>query len=745
VRRSRPRGVEPRKARQPSTHTEVGAPMAKSRLVAALLAFHAGPAHAAEEQAVLNPIRKVVTLLQSMTKKVEAEGEREKDLYEKFMCYCKTGGGDLSASIGAAGDKIPSVSSDIEATEAKLTGAKATLKQAQSDRTAAKEAMASATALREKEAQTYADFKAEHDTDIAAIAKATAAVSKGVAGSFLQTPAARVLQHVVSKSDIPEADQQAITAFLSQSSDYAPQSGEIIGILKQMGDTMAANLNDATSTEEEAIQTYHGLLKAKKKEVEALTGTIEAKTKQIGELGVAIVRMKEDLADTQATLAEDQAFLANLDKSCSTKTAEWDERSKTRAEELVALADTVKVLNDDDALELFKKTLPAPSASLLQVQAGESARRSRALSAVRVAQQNAIRQDKPRLDLLALALVGKKSMSGAGFEKVVKMIDDMVSLLKKEQVDDEHKKEYCAMQFDVSDDKKKSLERTISGEESAIATAKETIATLAQEISALEAGIKALDKAVAEATEQRKNENAEYKDLMASDTAAKEVLAFAKNRLNKFYNPNLYKPPPKVELSAEDRIYSNQGGEVTTAAPGGIAGTGIAVLAQVSVHQHRAAPPAPPATWGAYASKSEGSTGVIAMIDLLISDLEKEMTEAETDEKDAQGDYEQMMKDSASKRTTDSTALTEKGSAKADTEAELQAHSDSKAAGGKELMATMKYISSLHAECDWLLQYFDARKEARTGEVDSLKKAKDVLSGADYSLLQRRANNFLGH
>merc|ERR1712186_73749 len=157
---------------------------------------------------------------------------------------------------------------------------------------------------------------------------------------------------------------------------------------------------------------------------------------------------------------------------------------------------------------------------------------------------------------------------------------------------------------------------------------------------------------------------------VASDTAAKEVLAFAKNRLNKFYNPKLYKAPPKVELSAEDRIYANQGGEVTTAAPGGIAGTGITALVQVSLHkQHKDAPAPPPATWGAYASKSEESTGVIAMIDLLIKDLEKEMTEAETDEKNSQADYETMMKDSADKRTTDSKALTEKGSAKAETEA----------------------------------------------------------------------------
>merc|ERR1712151_1191811 len=137
-----------------------------------------------------------------------------------------------------------------------------------------------------------------------------------------------------------------------------------------------------------------------------------------------------------------------------------------------------------------------------------------------------------------------------------------------------------------------------------------------------------------------------------------------------------------------------------------------------------------------YSTKSEENTGVIAMIDLLIADLSKEMTEAETDEKNSQADYETMMKDSAEKRTTDSKALSAKGSTKADTESALQDTSAHMADETKELMATEKYVASLHADCDWLLQYFDARKEARTGEIDSLKKAKAVLSGADYSLLQ---------
>merc|ERR1719473_1627089 len=116
------------------------------------------------------------------------------------------------------------------------------------------------------------------------------------------------------------------------------------------------------------------------------------------------------------------------------------------------------------------------------------------------------------------------------------MIDDMVALLKTEQKDDDAKKAYCAAEADKLDDKKKVLERSVSDAEKAIADATESVATLGDEIKALAAGIKALDKSVAEASEQRKEENGEFTELMAQDTAAKELLGMAKNRLNKFYS-----------------------------------------------------------------------------------------------------------------------------------------------------------------------------------------------------------------
>merc|ERR1719487_2453638 len=526
--------------------------------------------------------------------------------------------------------------------------------------------------------------------------------------------------------------REELTAFLSTGNNYAPASGQITGILKQMVDTMNQDLNEATAKENESIKAFGELMTAKEKEVNALTKSIEEKMVRLGKLQVDIVEMKEDLDDTGKALLEDKKFLADLGKNCALKTKEHEENMKLRSEELLALADTIKVLNDDDALELFKKTLPGASASFVQLAAGSASTRTRALAAIRKA-QNASGSKRPQLDFIALAIQGKK----IGFDKVIKMIDEMVSTLKTEQLDDDHKKEYCAKQFDMADDKKKGLERSVSDLETAIDDAKEGISTTKAEIESLEAGIKALDKSVAEATEQRKEENEDFQELMASDSAAKELLGFAKNRLNKFYNPKLYKPPPKRELSEEDRATLAAGGTLApTEAPGGIAGTGVTVLAQ-------AKPPPPPEAPGAYKKKGEESNGVIAMIDLLVKDLDKEMTVAKTEEKDAQGDYEQMLKDSAEKRAGDSKNLGDKEGALANMQAALEKDTESKTSTQKELGATLQYIQTLHNECDWLLQYFDVRKEARTSEIDALGKAKAVLSGADFSLMQMKAHRFL--
>jgi len=565
-------------------------------------------------------------------------------------------------------------------------------------------------------------------TNLAAMTKAIDAISGGMSGgAFLQTTAASVVRKLAVDMDISAADRDQIMSFLSHDSEYAPQSGSIVGILKQMKDTMSADLESATATEKKAIADFDALIAAKEKQIAACQKAIEDKVTRVGELGVEIETMKGDLSDTEADLLEDKKFLADMDEQCATKKSEWEVRSKTRTEELLALADTIKILNDDDALELFKKTLPAPA--LLQVEVSNSQMRQQALTVL------AGHKDY-NLDLISLALRGKK----VSFAKVIAMIDDMVSLLGKEQANDDSKKEMCEMQIDKGEDDMKVLDTTISDLEKSIAEGNEAIATLADEIAALTAGLKALDKDVAEQMDMRKEEHEDFVNGMAANTAAKELIEFAKNRLQKFYNPSMYKAAPKRSLSEEERITVNMGGTLApTAAPGGIAGTGIGFM-QIAAHKQSSseAPPPPPATWGAYSKKSEESNGVMTMMDMLVADLDKEMQEMDVEEKDAQTEYEQFTKEAAAKRVTDSKSITDKEAAKADAEATVKKETGEKHDTMKEAMATMEFLKSLHADCDWLLQNFDVRKEARTGEIDSLKKAKAVLSGADFSLVQTK-------
>mmetsp|Transcript_96878 Transcript_96878/g.177443 ORF Transcript_96878/g.177443 Transcript_96878/m.177443 type:complete len:707 (+) Transcript_96878:90-2210(+) len=697
---------------------------------AAVLIVLLAPAFATstEQGMSANPIRKVVTMLQQMQKKVAAEGEKEVELFEKFECYCKNSGGTLKESIASSEAKIPAVQSDIEEAEATVAQLKEDLKKHQTDRDAAKAAMAEATSLREKEAAAFAEEKAEVDANVAALSKAIDALKKGMTG-FLQTDSAQVLRDMVTNlNTVADYDREELVSFLSgsQTDRYAPASGEIVGILKQMLETMDKGFAAAKATEEAAIKSYEELMAAKEKEISSLTTAIETKTVRVGDLGVEIVQMKEDLKDTEKALLEDTKFLKDLDTNCATKKEEHDADMKLRAEEQVALADTIKILNDDDALEMFKKTLPGAS-SLLQMKVNVAMQKQQALAKIADAKRHALGR-RPELDFIALAIKGKK----VSFAKILKMIDEMVTLLEAEQQDDDHKKEYCEAQFDVSDDKKKGLDHSISNLETVIADLEETIATAGSDIDALVAGIESLDKSVAEATEQRQAEHEEFVELMASDSAAKELLDFAKNRLNKFYNPTLYKAPPTTTLSMEDKLYVQGGGVLSAAAS----------FVQIAAHSvGQVAPPPPPETMAAYAKKSSESTGVIAMIDMLIKDLTTEMTEAKVTEENSQKEYVQTMADSAEKRATDSKTVTDKQSAKASAEADLIAAKTETEATTKELMATEKYVASLHAECDWLLKYFTVRAEARAGEIESLKKAKDVLSGADYSLVQLQSNS----
>jgi len=699
-----------------------------------------------ENELTQNPIRRIVGLLQKMQTEVGEEAKRDEELNEKMACYCTTNDGELSKSTEDLRNKLPQIEASINQAVSLKAQLDQELIEHKATRENAKAAITSASAQREKEAAAFAEESTELKSNIASCNAASDALSKGLQGSFLQTQNAGVLRNLVINSvTLDRYSRQALTDFLSLSTQahYTPVSQEIIGIVSQLQEDMEKELSAITATENDGITSFEGLVSAKEKEIQAATAAIESKTERAGTTAVEIVSLKNDLEDTKDQLGADEVFLMELKKDCGSKGSEYDERKALRAQELVALSETIKILSDDDALDLFKKTLDSPS--LLQTVSRDADLRAQALA---IMKKGKGKYSAPAFNFITLALHGKKQ----GFEKVITMIDNLVVTLKKEQVDDDKHKDWCGAEFDSSEDQAKDLTRRIGGFETRVTENEESIAQIIDEISALNQAIKDTDRAVEDATTQRKDEHKNFVQTAAENNAALQLLEIAKNRMAKFYTPDTYKAPERRQLSEDEQVYVNSGGqdprdaEEAAAGGGGIAGTGVTVFAQIrAVNMDQdgddVAPPPPPAVGEAYGKKD--SSGPVALLDKLKRDLEKDVQAAEHDETTGQKEYESFMSDSVTKRTADSTTLTEKMAQKAELEADLMAAKDQKITSTKELTATQEYIANLHGSCDFIVKNFDLRKTARAAESQALTRAKSVLSGASYSFSQTDSSKFL--
>merc|ERR1719482_468388 len=649
-----------------------------------------------------NPIRKVVTMLQDMQKTVEEEGKKEEDLFDKFMCYCQGGEGALEASIEQGKAQIEQLGATIKRGAAEKSQLEQDLVQHKADRAEAEKTITESTALREKEAAEYAATSGDMKSNIASMTAALEALKKGLSASLLQTGVGNTLRNIIAHSPaVREAQRDSLMSFLETGSGVEGGSDTIIGIVEQMKETMEADLAETESNEAEAKTTYETLMTSKKSEIEAAGKAVETKSARVGAVAVEVVQAKADVEKTTDAVAEDVQFKANLKKNCATKQKEWDERQKLRAEEIKAISETIEMLNSDDALELFKKTLPAASA-LIQTSATTRSQMRRARSLI----EKAMGSDKEHAVNRHLILAALKSGTG-GFEKVNGMIDGMNEVLEGEQVADDKQDVWCLAELDKAKEEAKATEGDIGDLSAAIDSQRDAIETTAAEIAELKKGLEQLDKNVAEATEERKDEHEEYVDETAANQAAVELLGMAKNRLNKFYNPTLYKAPEPV--AEEEEFFA----------------------------QRRAAPGPPPETFSGEYKKSEASSGIINMIDEMGKEMEDEMAEAKRDEEEAQKDYEETMNDAATKRADDSKLMVTKEGEKAEKTTQLQDLKESKRTKNGQLDVLEDKIANLHKTCDFLVAHYASIREDRLKEEEGLKQAKNVLNGAKVGFLQQ--------
>jgi len=688
-----------------------------------LLLLSAAGFASAEQQTGANPIRKIVTLLQNMQKEIEAEGAKGQELFDKFMCFCSGNNGDLTKKAADGKAAIEELSAKLKSEEAEKVQIGEELVAHKADREGAKADIEEATMLRAKEADAYAAEKADSEYNIGAMAKAIPALEKGMGGAALiqEVGGDRLKKVIASSSHIDDADRRNVMAFLEENGDYAPASGQIVGILKGMKDDMEAELKEAVATEEKAITGFGELKASKETEIEVATEAIEAKTGRAGEIAVSVVQTKDSLEDTTSEVADVEKLISQLSTECKTKEAEWAEISKVRAEEVKAISEAISILNDDDALDVFKKARPS---ALMQEQLGflqkSNGVANQAKKAQAVLAAAAKKVNSNQLNLLLFTLNSKLKLSAKGktqdLSSVIKMIDDMVVLLGKDQTDDDKSKTFCEDELEKAGDEQKAATEKKAATEAKIAELTDAVDALAEEIATLQAEIKDLDKSVAQATEQRKEE---HEDMLAStqlNEAAMGLIKKAQQRLQKFYNPTLYKAPPKTEDTMEEKIIK--------------AGTFVQIKAH-NDDEEDVAPLDMPDAPAAY-KKSEKSAGVIGLMDMMIREIETDMKDAEYEEKTSQSDYAKLMSESEETRQANSKGIVTKTASKAEVEAKLETTKETLTATNTDLDLIATTLGDLHMQCDFLLQNYDLRKEARANEVESLKTAKAILSGANF-------------
>merc|ERR1719217_1480715 len=176
---------------------------------------------------------------------------------------------------------------------------------------------------------------------------------------------ATVLEHEIQKHSellkgvLTHKQRNLAMSFAQQApsaGSYAPQSGQILGILKQMLETFESNLSQTQKDELQGSGDYENLKASKETEIGAGQDQIETKTQELATTDEKNAQAKTDLEDTEASLAADKKFLENLRAQCATMDAEWEARSKVRAEEMEAVAKALEILSGDDAHDLFTRT-----------------------------------------------------------------------------------------------------------------------------------------------------------------------------------------------------------------------------------------------------------------------------------------------------------------------------------------------------------------------------------------------------
>lgn len=655
---------------------------------------------------------KVVKMLQEMLDKSQKDGEKDRDLYTNFKCYCDNNEAEKTQSIKELIKEIQMIENDIEKIQAhsgELSTECAKLKEDIADNEAAR---ASAEDTRKKEAE---DFKAEEADLTEALDAMGQAIETLAAVGADQTQGSSAdhdrfmgkksllsikanVKKVVSGVSrlLNPKEKRTLNAFLQApfTGTYTSQSGEIVGILKNMRDTFKDNLGSIRATEKAAIEAHEKFMKIKKEEHATMTESYDTKQGMLGANDAELADQRDLLDSAKKALASDQDFLAKLIPMCEEKAKEFEKRNMLRTQEEAAISKAISILNSDEAFEAFGKTSATKSGStgpaFIQIQQHDHQGAARK-KLIRFLEGISRKQKSLKIARILVLIEAENP-----FETVLTEIGKMIALIDEEQKADQ-------AQFDWCDSERSDSETKKTEAEDQILTLEDEIQKLDDSINNEETGFKAVIKQEQEnlkinlesqssETKDRAQENMLYQQSIKNCVGAQDLLAKAIKVLDEYYSQF---NKPEEFLQRED--------------------------------------PAPPETWegeeeqGGYAGQRDAGSDVIEMLKFIASETNKEETDAHKAEEEAQHEFEDSMKELKDDQAKLIKSIADLEVDLADAEKTLGEKKVDLEETQARLKTVEEYLLKIKPGCDFITTNMDARTENRKKEKEGLEKAVGLI------------------
>mmetsp|Transcript_39173 Transcript_39173/g.92188 ORF Transcript_39173/g.92188 Transcript_39173/m.92188 type:complete len:722 (+) Transcript_39173:68-2233(+) len=680
----------------------------------------------------LSPVTRIVELLTKLSKQVEEEGKKEEDLYERFVCWGTSIINAKEASNAAAATRVQSLKAyleDLNAGRVTLTSEESDLDGEIAELTADIE---SAKQLRAQEKAEFETAEEEMTTAIAALEKAISVLEEATGGSA----SSAMLLSEKSQVDLGSAAKLGESALLSKAVElgsrflskgdalflrrilmgevpapsfrppstanfkmkYEARSGGIQSTLNELLETFTTNLAEARTKEKQAAAEFETLMKAKKDQLESSQDARMKLAKEMGARGLSKEETQEEIDSLEEQIKNDEKFLEQTRNDVAKKKAEWKERQVVRREELAAIAKAISILHSDDSRDLFKKSFASQGYALLEV--SETLAGAQRRHAASMLEQLASSVKDSRL----LSLARQARTAGGNFTEVLGAIDGMLSVLQEQQDKDLKIKEQCESDRAADGRSAALLSRGVDELSEKVSSMLTQIKHIEEENATTAADLEQTKEEMAEAKKLRKDEHEAWAATDADDAAAADVVEKAYAVLEKFYSEN---QAAMLQASARQAPTVD-----IAAAPG-------------------AAPPPPPTTWETpYAGKQDESEGVLAILELVKADIEKDRKKAKGEEAEAKLQFEKAMDGFKEEITTLTDAITAFTARVAELEEDIGEARSTSATKKDELDAVLLKMKEAEPNCKFFTLNFEVRGKNRMLEMQGLQQAKTILMQA---------------